>query len=297
MHVCVCICTFRRPLFLKRLLDELVQQETAGLFTYSVVVVDNDVKESARAVVDEFRGRAKVATVYDVEPRRGIALARNRAVANARGDFVAFIDDDEYPTGSWLLTLLETREKFDVAGVLGPVVPYFEQQPPEWIVKGKFWERPRHPTGLQLNWQQTRTGNVLLRTTLFEGPEPAFRPEFMTSEDQDFFRRMIAKGHVFVWCDEAVAHEVVPIGRCRRSYLLKRALFRGTGVPNPIRTFGPVAVLKSFVAVLAYTLLLPFALVVDHATFMRLSVRLFDHAGRILGLLGINPIRQAYVGE
>ena len=297
MHICVCICTFRRPLLLKRLLDALEQQETAGLFTYSLVVVDNDGGESARAAVDEFSRGAKVASVYEAEPRQGIALARNKAVAAARGDFLAFIDDDEYPTGSWLLTLFKACREFNADGVLGPVVPYFEQKPPEWIVKGKFWERPRYSTGLHLDWHQCRTGNVLLRAALFEPTAPAFRPEFMTSEDQDFFRRMIAKGHLFVWCDEAVTYEAVPILRCRRSYLLKRALFRGTGVPDPIRTFGPVAVMKSFVALFVYTPLLPFALIVDHATFMRTSVRLFDHAGRILGLLGIRPIRQPYVTE
>ena len=37
-HISVCICTYKRPIPLKRLLDSLKQQETGGLFTYSVVV-------------------------------------------------------------------------------------------------------------------------------------------------------------------------------------------------------------------------------------------------------------------
>ena len=41
-HICVCVCTYRRPLPLKRLLLELNRQETGDSFTYSIVVVDND---------------------------------------------------------------------------------------------------------------------------------------------------------------------------------------------------------------------------------------------------------------
>jgi hypothetical protein len=42
VHVCVCICTFRRPLLLKRLLEALEKQQTENAFTFSVVVADND---------------------------------------------------------------------------------------------------------------------------------------------------------------------------------------------------------------------------------------------------------------
>ena len=62
---------------------------------------------------------------------------------------------------------------------------------------------------------------------MFAGDAQPFRPEFLTGEDQDFFRRMIDRGHVFVWCDEAVAYEVVPPVRWRRTFMLRRALLRG----------------------------------------------------------------------
>ena len=53
-RVCVCICTYKRPELLKHLLSELANQETAGFFTYSIVVVDSDYLESAKQVVTEF---------------------------------------------------------------------------------------------------------------------------------------------------------------------------------------------------------------------------------------------------
>lgn len=280
---------------LRRLLEKLVEQDTKGLFSFSVVVVDNDQAESARSVVEDFVA-ASVPIVYIVEPRQNIALARNKAVEHASGDFVAFIDDDEFPTNDWLCTLYETCLKFKVDGVLGPVKPHFDEAPPAWIVKGKFYERPTYPTGLVIDWRKGRTGNVLFRRhVLLEYPQP-FRPEFRNGEDQEFFHRAIERGHVFIWCDEAVAYESVPPLRWNRKFLLRRALLRGAMEPQT-PGFGVRDVAKSFVAVAAYGVGLPFALMIGHDKFMRLLVRLCDHLGKLLAVIGINPIQEQYVTE
>src|SRR5664280_1724691 len=50
-HISVCICTYKRPWLLKRLLGEIGKQETGGLFSYSIVVADNDALRSAEATV------------------------------------------------------------------------------------------------------------------------------------------------------------------------------------------------------------------------------------------------------
>src|SRR5207302_3149923 len=126
--------------------------------------------------------------------RRSIALARNLAIANTTGDFVAFIDDDEVPVDDWLLALFKACQSYCADGALGPVKPLFEQQPAPWIVKGKFHERPTYPTGLIIDWCKGRTGNTLLKKKIFDGVAEPFRAQFITGEDQDFFRRMIERG-------------------------------------------------------------------------------------------------------
>src|SRR5436309_3464345 len=209
-HISVCICTYRRPRLLRRLLEGLRDQDTGGLFTYSIVVADNDHLQSAKAVVWDFAARSSISIRYCVEPRQNIALARNKAIDNASGDFVAFIDDDEFPTKRWLLTLFDACNEYDVDGVLGPVKPHFDEAPPRWVVKGKFYERSTYPTGFVIDWRKGRTGNVLLKERMFSAGLSPFRSEFLTGEDQDFFRRMIEQGYVFAWCNEAVAYETVP---------------------------------------------------------------------------------------
>ena len=66
---------------------------------------------------------------YVHEPRPGISHARNRGVAEAKGDFVAFIDDDELPAPNWLESLLLTQRTYRADVVLGPVRPVFDRPP------------------------------------------------------------------------------------------------------------------------------------------------------------------------
>jgi glycosyltransferase involved in cell wall biosynthesis len=296
-EISVCICTYKRAHLLSRLLQELARQETGGLFGYSVVVVDNDRLRSAEGLVSEWqRAQTAFTLKYCVEPEQSIALARNKAVENAGGEFLAFIDDDEFPSTRWLLTLLEAIGEYDVDGVLGPVKRHFDERPPDWILKGDFYERPTYPTGYLIDWTNGRTGNVLLKRALFEEGAQAFRPQFSIGEDQDFFRRMIAAGHKFIWCNEAVAYEVVPPVRWKRTFLLKRALHRGTiSLRHPTGRLRKVA--TSLVAVPTYTIMLPFTLMIGQHRFMDMLVRLFDHLGRLLAFIGFRPVKSQYVTE
>ncbi len=291
-HIDVCICTYKRPQMLARLLSALEDQETEGLFDYSIVIVDNDAAESARQNVESWSRQSKKSIRYSVEPEQNIALARNRAVENASGDFIAFIDDDEFPTQTWLRNLFKAYYEFKADGILGPVLPYFETEPPEWIIRGKFFQRPSHPTGSILDWNNTRTGNVLLRRDIFNCKSNLFTPEFGSGgEDRDFFRRMISRGMHFVWCNEAQIFEAVPPERYRRSFMLRRALLRGKTPYN--HNFN--AYIKSFIAIPTYTLLLPFLLLREHHIFMKYLVKYCDHIGRILALLRLGVIKEKYV--
>jgi len=291
MHVTVCICTYKRPHLLRRLLHDLQRQHTEDLFTYSVVVVDNDIHRSATAVVAE-AARASNAIVYCVEPVQNIARARNKAVENAEGDYIAFIDDDEYPSPDWLLNLLETCRAYDADGVLGPVLPSFEQEPPQWLKKGRFFDRPAHRTGRKLSWRDTRTGNVLLKKSILRDMDEPFDPAFGSGgEDVEFFRRMIQKGFEFVWCEKAVVFEVIPLARCTRGYLLRLALLRGgNSRKHPIGGWPKLA--KSVVAVACYFPVLPVMAVCGQHILLKYLIRLFYHTSHICASFGWRLVKE-----
>jgi len=293
-HVCVCVCTYKRPLLLKRLLAELSQQHTADLFSFSVVICDNDQTESAKPIIEGARETYPFPIKYCVESRQNIALARNKVVDNAEGEFLAFIDDDEFPAHDWLLKLYEACVKYKVDGVLGPVLRHFDDVPPTWLRKSRFYVRRVNPTGMQVDWQEARTGNVLLKREVIGTDAAPFRPEFRAGEDQDFFRRKISEGRKFIWCAEAEAYEVVPPARWKRIYLIRKALLRGATAGLHCDAIG---IVKSVTAIPLYALAMPVALLFGQHYAMTLLVKLCDHLGKLLILMGINPIREQYVSE
>jgi glycosyltransferase involved in cell wall biosynthesis len=296
-HISICVCTYKRPVLLRRLLEALRSQQTNGDFTYSAVIADNDAEGSSRAVVEEFSSRCREFPVtYVIEPQQNIARARNCAIRNASGNFIAFIDDDEEPIDRWLLYLFETCRTYDADGALGPVLPHFEQGAPRWVVAGGYYDRPNHPTGQFISGSQGRTGNVLFRKDILQGQDEPFRPEFRTGEDQDFFCRMVNAGKKFVWCHEAFAYESVPPVRWRRGFLLRRMMLRGN-LSVMDHGFGVRDVLRSMVAISLYGLALPVTVVLGQTQFMRALIKFTYHLGRLLGVVGLNPIRDAYVTE
>ena len=290
-HICVCICTYKRPKLLNKLLLELEKQQTEKYFDFSILVVDNDKAESAKNTVEDFANRSHIVVKYYVEPEQSIALVRNKAIKMAKGDFVALIDDDEYPESSWLLNLYKAINNYKSDGILGPVLPYFEEKPPNWILKGKFFERPTHVSGHVLNWQNTRTGNALIRMTVFKSEGKWFDPKFGSGgEDRDFFRRMIDKNKVFIWCNKAIVYELVTTERCKRTVMLRRALLRGQK-PG----FTSIDYIKSVLAVLVYTSALPFLFIFGHHLFMKYLISECDHIGRLISLFGIKLIKEKYI--
>lgn len=289
----VCICTWRRPDLLKRTLQELCRQNAGDKFTYSIVVADNDAAGSAQCVVSEMRNSMSLDIRYCVEPEQNIALARNKALQQSDAEYIAFIDDDEFPEPDWLSRMLSVCEHHKASGVLGPVRPFFDDQPPLWLVRSRLCDRPEHATGTVLHWKQTRTGNVLFRRSILAGIPAPFRAEFGNGgEDQDFFRRMMDLGHRFIWCNEAVVYEVVPPERQTRQYLCRRALLRGQ---NEKLLLTPRSILKSLVAVPAYLLLLPFLATCGQHIAMQYGVRLLDHVGKLLAAIGIKPVYGKYL--
>lgn len=279
---------------MRKLLGRLVGQNTGIAFSYSAVVVDNDAARSAEPTASEFANAGSLSIAYCVEPEPNIARARNLAIRTSTGDYIAFIDDDEFPESDWLESLFTARARFNASGVLAPVRPYFETEPPKWLKDGKFFDRPEHETGFVLDWSECRTGNVLFSKSILEGDDEPFDVKFNTAgEDVDFFRRMVQKGCVFVWSQEAAVHEIVPASRCNRRYLLKRALLRGSNFSkHPAHRIANAA--RSLVAVPCYTIALPvFALFGQHV-FLKYLIKLLDHASRLLSYMGLPVVSERH---
>lgn len=289
--ITICICTYKRPDLLAFLLEKILYIRTDNLFDCSVLVIDNDPMCSAKKVSLSFKN-LRFPVSYVSEPRVSISHARNRALTEAAGEYIAFIDDDEYPTPEWLFFLFKTLHDFQADAVLGPVRPDYQVAPPSWIIKNKIYDRPIHQTGQQLDWSQTRSGNILLKRTIFDNPDNRFNPVFgnIGGEDKDLFYRIIKQRYKFVWSNEAVVIETIPPSRFLLKYLLKRALMRGqASIYYPELHISMY--FKSIVALVSYGLILPFLLMFSFSVFVKFLIKSCDHLGRLLGFVGIQLFR------
>jgi len=300
-HISICICTYRRNRMLERLLRKLALQETDEHFDYSIVVVDNDALGPARETVMRLKDELGLDITYGIEPIQTISAARNHSIRLAKGNYIGIIDDDEFPPTHWLVTMYRAILTFDVDGALAPVHPFFEKEPPAWLVKSKFCERPVHRTGTLLMWDQTRTGNVLLKKDVFDEHQLCFDLKYKTSgSDKEFFREAMAMGYRFIAVEEAPVYEVVPPERQTKSYYIKRAVLQAS---NERKYRAPLlhglskvsTPLKSMVALMVYAMILPFSVMAGSHAVIKYAEKFVYHMSWLLSMAGADLAKRRNV--
>jgi succinoglycan biosynthesis protein ExoM len=234
----VCALTFHRPEGLDRLLRSLEGLAVPDGHEMSVIIVDNDPDGSARPVVEAATRRTPWNLLYEIEPERGISAARNTAVRlglDAGADAIVFIDDDEWVESTWLVELIATQESTRADVVTGPVLPVFDEPPPEWVLAGKFFDRPRYAH----NSAQTyaTTSSVLMMRSCFEGRPLPFDPDFGISggSDTHLFAQLREDGLRIHWSDTAIVHEAIPASRVDEAWLVRREYRRGQTLSRSLR--------------------------------------------------------------
>jgi glycosyltransferase involved in cell wall biosynthesis len=131
--VIVCAYTEARWDVLREAVEATLAQRPAPLEV--LLVVDHN---------DALRRRCEAELTPDVrvianEDARGLSGARNTGVRHARGDVIAFLDDDAVPQAGWLHALLEPYTGTSVMGVGGHVAPRWADARPAWLPPEFWW--------------------------------------------------------------------------------------------------------------------------------------------------------------
>lgn len=295
--VAICIPTCERPRSLGRLLQAIADLDVGPDLDLRIVVVDNDPAQSARSVVTG-QHETPWPVTYLSEPQKNISLARNRAVERAvelGSAYLAFIDDDEVPDPGWLAELLAVQKRFSADVVAGPIVPVFDSQVPEWIVRGGYFDIPRSETGDPV--EMAFTGNVLLDTRIFTASGLRFDPSFGTSggEDSHFFMTARNRGHSIVWADGAVVREEVVTSRANTRWILHRAFRVGNCTVHGERAAFPwhewlfQRLIKAFLRIAEGLLLLVPSLLAGRGAVVRALRKVCHGAGSLAAFAGHRP--------
>jgi glycosyltransferase involved in cell wall biosynthesis len=174
--VSVVVCTHRRPQQLSTLVESLERLDPAP---HEILVVDNDPGDlDCRREVEAAGFR------YLREDRRGLDNARNAGLRAARGEVVAFIDDDCVASPHWLEPLARAFAHDGVAAVTGPAFPYLLDSPTREMME-RTASLARGLRRVPFDWQSMSPlhaaamgvgANMSFRRALLPGDEP-FPPE------------------------------------------------------------------------------------------------------------------------
>lgn len=129
--VTVIVCTYNRYRHLAPLLAKLEVQNVH--FSFEIVIADNSDDETAKA---EFYSKTQLPAMARVLPSYppGLSRARNVGLQAARGEYIAFIDDDTEPGPGWLGEIVAAFREFEDAAVVGgPISSIWPFDRPGWI--------------------------------------------------------------------------------------------------------------------------------------------------------------------
>lgn len=140
IKVTVAIPTYNRADFLRQTLAGIAEQQFPRDH-FEVLVIDNNSTDHTRAVVEEFAG-TRPAPRYLREEKQGLDYARNRAIAEARGEVIVFGDDDILVRPDWLAQMavpLMADSERTIGAIGGEVIPVFPDGLPDWV---REWHAP-----------------------------------------------------------------------------------------------------------------------------------------------------------
>ncbi|MGB3513536.1 MAG: hormogonium polysaccharide biosynthesis glycosyltransferase HpsE [Microcoleaceae cyanobacterium] len=134
LDLTVAIPTYNGANRLPLVLEKLRSQINTENISWEVIVVDNNSSQNITEVVENFQIEwpANVQLRYCFEAEQGLAFARQRAVKEANGYFVGFIDDDNLPDPEWVAEAVKFGQEHPRAGAYsGKIIADFEVNPPE----------------------------------------------------------------------------------------------------------------------------------------------------------------------
>jgi glycosyltransferase involved in cell wall biosynthesis len=241
--ITVAIPTHNRAATLRQTLASVAALELPPGVAAECVVIDNNSTDDTADVVGEAARKIPFVLRMVLEPELGSSHARNRAVAEAAGDFIFFIDDDAVAEPRWAAEMMAEMERRRLDALCGVVLPRFSQPPPRWLGPSLYVRLAVHDEKALAaaslaeieNIHNYFSANVGFRRRTFE-LFGVFREELgvvggnpMSGEDTELFQRIIAWGGVMGFTMRARVHHLIPAERMRRGYLRRKSYAFGFG--------------------------------------------------------------------
>lgn len=248
MRVTVAICTWNRADLLDQTLQQMRRLRIPAAVAWEVLVVNNNCSDHTHDVVLRHRDGLPLREI--AEPRPGKSYALNTAIAHIHSDLILWTDDDVLVDPGWLESYVQAADRHSAVALFGgPIVPWFERQLPPWLAEA--WPRVSDAYAVRedplcvgpITPQLLPYGaNFAVRTAL-QRSYP-YNPRLgrvgqgqRRGEETDVILRMLADGHLGLWCPEARVQHFIPANRLTEAYL--RGFFYGIGQTHAVTDADP----------------------------------------------------------
>ncbi|HVC43585.1 MAG TPA: glycosyltransferase family A protein [Candidatus Binataceae bacterium] len=207
------------------------------------LIIDNNSTDDTRGAVEGFARHAPIDVRYVLEPRQGSSYARNRAIAEARGRFILFIDDDAIADPDWAIEMLAELERRQLDAACGLVVPRWEAPPPRWLGPSIYIRLAVHDQAALAaaspddrdsihNYYSANAGFRRETFDLFGG----FREDLgvvgtnpISGEDTELFQRIMVSGGAIGFAQRARVQHIIGRERMTRRYMRRKSFAFGFG--------------------------------------------------------------------
>lgn len=245
VRISAVVCTHNRAGYMAGALRSL-ERQTLSPDRYEVILVDNASTDGTARIAAGFDGLPGFRYLY--EPALGLSRARNTGWRHARGEFVAFLDDDAVADPCWLETILHAFETVrPQPGIVGGRIRLIWENPrPTWLgdelttvlTALDYGDRPRLLTGRELLFG----ANMAFPRRLIEAAG-GFRTDLdrrgsslLSNGDSDLYRDIVAHGHPGYYHPEAAVGHHAHAARLTQKWFVRRAFWQG--VSDAIGTTG-----------------------------------------------------------
>ena len=239
----VAIPTYNGANKFPQVLEKLRSQTGTENIQWEILVVDNNSTDNTLQVVRDYQAKwtEDIPLRYCFEGEQGLAFARQRAIQEATGEIVGFLDDDNLPASNWVSAAYSFGKEHPNAGAYGGKIRgSFEVEPPENIKEIVFYLALVNRGSKPVKYQPRKNGvppgaGIVVRKTAWEENVPPrllligrVGKYILSGEDAEALL-YIHRGGWEVWYNpEMEIEHVIPSGRLEKSYLT--SIMSGVGL-------------------------------------------------------------------
>lgn len=230
---------------LNKTLSALRDQKNEESIIYEVVIIDNGCSLNDDKLFDEYSDIKNLVIIK--EPKVGLSNARNTGILNARGNILAFTDDDIVPSEKWLSSLYKSHCSSSALCIGGPVILQNTNQsfpkwfsdyflrfllPPKFPKKFGVVSQPFYLIGANMSFKKA----TFQKYGLFDTSLGRKGSCLLSGEDTEFILRLDKDD---VYCDpEAKVFTRIKLSRLTKAFFLKRIFWQAVSDARIFKKYG-----------------------------------------------------------